>query len=157
MNRALLLNAGLFQLGWWACVLSPQRPWLLAFALLILAAHLRWLAQPGEWRGLLRVTLFGAALDSALAALGLFDFSLPPLWLVLLWALLACTLRHSLAWSARPHWRAALLGALAAPPAYIGGATLAGVGLPLGIPLTWLLLALLWAAALPLSHRLAGN
>ncbi|WP_394559748.1 DUF2878 domain-containing protein [Aquipseudomonas alcaligenes] len=157
MNCRLLLNAGLFQLGWWACVLSPEQPWLLAFALLILAAHLLWLARPGEWRGVLLVTLCGSALDALLGAIGLFDFSLPPPWLILLWALLACTLRHSLAWSARPIWRAALLGALAAPPAYIAGATLAGVGLPLGMPLSWLLLAVLWAGVLPLCQRLMAN
>ncbi|MDD0841666.1 DUF2878 family protein [Pseudomonas sp. Gutcm_11s] len=157
MNGRLLLNAGLFQLGWWACVLSPQHPWLLALAPLILASHLIWLAQPGEWRGVLAVTLLGTVLDALLASLGLFDFSLPPLWLILLWPLLACTLSHSLAWSAHPRWRAALLGALAAPPAYIAGASLAGVGLPLGVPLTWLLLAALWAGVLPLCQRLMAN
>jgi hypothetical protein len=151
---ALLLNAGLFQLGWWACVLSPRQPWLLAIALLCLAVHLIWLGRPGEWRAVLAVALLGTLLDAALAALGLFAFELPPAWLILLWALLACTLGHSLAWSARPWWRAALLGALGAPPAYLAGAALAGIALPLGSLATLAVLAGVWAIVLPACHRL---
>ncbi|WP_252274198.1 DUF2878 domain-containing protein [Pseudomonas subflava] len=151
---ALLFNAGLFQIGWWACVLSPRQPWLLAIVLLCLAVHLRWPGRRGEWRAVLAVTLFGTLLDGALGALGLFAFGLPPAWLILLWALLACTLGHSLAWSARPWWRAAVLGALGAPPAYLGGATLAGVALPLGTLPTLLVLAVVWAFVLPICHRL---
>ncbi|WP_376784763.1 hypothetical protein [Pseudomonas nitroreducens] len=39
--------------------------------------------------------------------------------------------------------------------AYCAGAPLAGVGLPLGIAWSALLLALVWAAALPLMLRFA--
>ena len=33
----LLANAALFQLGWFACVFSPEHPWLLLLPLLTLA------------------------------------------------------------------------------------------------------------------------
>jgi len=78
-----------------------------------------------------------------------------PGWLVLLWLVFASGLRHSLAWAARPVWRGACLGALGGPLAYCAGAPLAGVGLPLGIAWSALLLALVWAAALPLMLRFA--
>jgi len=160
-THSLLLNALLFQLGWLACVFGAGYPPLLVAALLCLAVHLRWLAQPGEWRGLLAVTLFGCALDSVLLNLGVFDFAgeslLLPAWLALLWALFASTLRHSLAWTACPWWLGSLLGAVGAPLSYLGGARLAGVELPLGLWPTLLLLGAIWAAVMPLAHWMMGR
>lgn len=157
-----LLNAVLFQLGWFACVLSPQQPWLLLVPLLVLAVHLCWLSSwAAEGKLLLGSLLIGIALDSALLHLGLFDFGQPrllvPLWLALLWPLLASTLRHCLAWTAHPWWRASLLGATSAPLSYYAGAQLADVALPYGTTITLLLLALIWAAVFPLLHRLARH
>ncbi|MHC5350530.1 DUF2878 domain-containing protein [Metapseudomonas furukawaii] len=157
----LIANALLFQLGWLACVLASQRPWLLVIVPAILAIHFFWVASwAREGRMIATVFFLGSALDSFLGNLGVFDFPgesrLLPLWLALLWALLATTLNHSLAWSARPWWRASLLGALFAPPAYLAGARLADVSLPLGTITTLALLALIWALVLPLLHQLAA-
>ncbi|MGY2169072.1 DUF2878 domain-containing protein [Pseudomonas gingeri] len=158
----LLLNAGLFQLGWFACVLGAQRPWLLLIAMACLAAHLLWIADDrNEWRLLLQVATCGWVLDSALLHLGLFDFPgsqvVLPLWLAILWLLFASTLRHSLRWTARPWWLGSLLGACAGPLSYLAGAKLAGIGLPFGVWPSAVLLALIWAILLPLLHRLAGR
>jgi hypothetical protein len=157
-----LANAGLFQLGWFACVFSPAQPWLLLVPLAVLGVHLGWLsswAQDGKL--LLSALLLGAAVDSLLLNLGVFDFGQPrrliPLWLALLWPLLASTLKHSLAWTARPWWRASLLGAIGAPLSYYAGAQLAGVRLPYGSVPTLLGLALLWALVLPLLQHLAWH
>ncbi|MFF7110496.1 DUF2878 domain-containing protein [Pseudomonas sichuanensis] len=160
MPRAWLLgNALWLQVGWWACVFGATRPWLLLLVPAGLALHLRYCHdRVGEARALLRVTLAGCLLDSLLGALGLFSFTQWPLpgWLALLWLVLASGLRHSLAWAARPAWRGVLLGLLGGPPAYLAGAQLAGVGLPLGSLATALVLAPLWALALPLALRLAA-
>ena len=161
-RRRLLANAGLFQLGWFACVLGAQRPWVLAIALACLVAHMLWIAEDRhEWRALLMVAACGWLLDSALLNLGLFDFPghtwlLPP-WLALLWLLFASTLRHSLYWTARPWWLASLLGGVAGPLSYFAGARLAGVGLPLGVGPSLLVLGLIWAALLPALHHLIGR
>lgn len=153
----MLANAGLFQLGWWACIYSPQQPALLLVPALVVVVHLHWLGR-GEWPLLLAVTVLGSALDSLLMHAGLFAFGesrwLIPPWLMLMWTLLATTLRHSLAWSARPWWLASGLGALTAPLSYYAGARLAGVGLPLGIWPSLLILSALWALLLPLLHQL---
>lgn len=155
----LLANAGLFQLGWFACVLGAQRPWLLLIALACLAAHLLWIAEDRhEWRTLLLIAACGWVLDSALLQLGLFDFPdhdwlLPP-WLALLWLLFASTLRYSLGWTAQRWWLASLLGAVGGPLSYLGGARLADVGLPLGVWTSLLLLGLIWAPLLPALHWL---
>lgn len=155
----LLANAILFQLGWFACVLGGDGPWLLV-AGLALAVHLLWVSSwAAQGKLLLSVFLLGCAVDSFLLHLGVFDFGEPrtliPLWLALLWLLLATTLDHSLAWSARPWWRASLLGAIGGPLAYYAGAQLGGVQLPLGTATTLGLLALIWAVVMPLLHGFA--
>ncbi|KAA0977043.1 DUF2878 domain-containing protein [Pseudomonas sp. ANT_J28] len=158
----LLLNAGLFQLGWFACVFGAQRPWLLLIAIACLAIHLIWIANDlNEWRSLLRVAACGWVLDSALLHLGLFYFSdvtlVLPLWLAILWLLFASTFRHSLSWTKRPWWMGSLLGTFAGPLSYWGGARLADVGLPLGVWPSVLLLALIWAILMPALHWMAGH
>jgi hypothetical protein len=159
-SRKLIANALLFQLGWFACVFSPAYPGLLLVPLLALGIHLTWLSSwAAEGKLLVSVLLVGSALDSFLLHLGLFDFGqerlLIPLWLALLWPLLASTLNHCLAWTARPWWRASLLGAISAPLSYYAGAQLAGVGLPLGTWPTLALLAVIWALVMPLLHAFA--
>jgi hypothetical protein len=155
----LIANALLFQLGWLACVLAGDSPWLLA-VLAIVAVHLLWISSwLAEGKLLISVFLAGSALDSFLLNLGVFDFGEPrvliPLWQACLWPLLATTLNHCLAWTAQPWWRASLLGALAAPLSYYGGAQIAGVTLPYGTWQTMLLLAAIWALLMPLLHGLA--
>ncbi|MCL7461755.1 DUF2878 domain-containing protein [Pseudomonas sp. NW5] len=161
MNRALLLNALLFQAGWLACIYAATQPLLLGVAALMLLAHFlprgRWQA---EGRLVASVLIAGSALDSLLLQMGVFDFGEPrtliPAWLALLWALLGTTLNHCLAWSAKPWWLSSLLGALGGPLAYWSGAQLAGVGMPLGETVTLTLLALLWALLMPVLHGFAA-
>lgn len=155
----LIANALLFQLGWFACILGGDGPWLLV-AGLALAVHLLWVSNwAAEGKLLISVFLAGSALDSFLLNLGVYDFGTPrqliPLWLALLWPLLATTLNHCLAWTAQPWWRASLLGAVCAPLSYYGGAQLAGVGLPLGTGPTLALLAVIWAVVMPVLHGFA--
>lgn len=161
MNRKLLLNALLFQTGWFACVFAAQQPWLLAVPVLALLVHFRWIGRWAEEGKLVAsVLIAGSALDSFLLQMRVFDFPgdspLVPAWLALLWALLATTLNHCLAWTARPWWLGSLLGAVAGPLSYWAGARLAGVGLPLGTAPTLLLLAALWALAIPVLHGFAA-
>ncbi len=155
----LVANALWLQAGWWLCVLGAKYPWLLLLVPIGLAVHLYLCADlAAETKALWRVTLAGCVMDSLLGSLGVFDFGTwpLPLWLGLLWLVLASGLRHSLAWAGNPFWRGALLGALGGPAAYLGGAGLADVALPLGSLPTALLLAPIWALAFPLLVRIAG-
>ncbi|MFJ4064487.1 DUF2878 domain-containing protein [Pseudomonas sp. NPDC089996] len=158
-RRAWLLgNALWLQAGWWLCVLGAQRPRLLPIAVGGLLLHLC-LSPGGELRVLLGVAAAGWVLDSALGMLGVFSFAqwpLPP-WLALLWLVLASGMRHSLAGLGKPMWRAVLLGLFGGPLAYLAGARLADVGLPWGHLNTALILALVWAVALPLALRFAAR
>ncbi|MBH3309700.1 DUF2878 domain-containing protein [Pseudomonas mosselii] len=154
----LIANALWLQAGWWLCVLGARWPWLLLVVPPVMVAHVFLCRdRAGEFRALLRVTLAGCLLDSLLGALGVFAFDSRPLpmWLAMLWLVLASGLRHSLAWAGWPFWRGALFGALGGPLAYLAGARLAQVDLPLGTVTTALLLAPIWALLLPSLVRLA--
>lgn len=159
MSRGwLLANALWLQAGWWLCVLGAEKPFLSMLVIAGLAVHLSLCpAVHAEVKALLLVTPVGCVLDSVLGALGVFSFDTwpLPLWLALLWLVLASGMRHSLAWADR-HWQlGALLGAVGGPLAYIGGAGLANVDLPMGPLVTSLLLMPIWAVTLPLLVRLA--
>ncbi|WLH91166.1 DUF2878 domain-containing protein [Pseudomonas sp. FP453] len=154
-----LANAVLFQCGWFACVLGGNSRWLLV-AVAALAVHLLWISSwSREGQVILAVTLLGTVIDTALRTFGVFHFSMPgpliPLWLIVLWALLATTLRHCLAWSARPWWRASLLGAVGGPLSYYAGSQLAGVSFGYGTTTTVIGLGLLWALLFPVLHWVA--
>ncbi|EIK94354.1 hypothetical protein PMM47T1_22433 [Pseudomonas sp. M47T1] len=148
-------NALLFQMGWFACVLGGNSGWLV-LVLAILMVHWAW---HGDARLMLEAFVLGLVLDSALMWLKVFDFHpngwLVPLWLALLWPLLASTLRYCLAWTARPWWLAALLGAVAGPLSYFAGGRLAGVGFPLGMGITLIILAVIWGGIFVILHKRA--
>jgi hypothetical protein len=154
-----LANAVLFQVGWFACVVGGNSLWLLV-ALAALVIHLLWISRwVDEGRLILSVVLLGTTVDSSLRWLGVFDFSdvapLIPLWLMLLWALLATTLRHCLLWSAKPWWLASVLGAIGGPLSYYAGSRLAGVHFPYGQMPTLIGIGLLWAMLFPTLHFMA--
>ncbi|UEB95087.1 DUF2878 domain-containing protein [Pseudomonas sp. HN2] len=154
-----LANAVLFQLGWLACVIGGNSLWLL-LALAALVIHLRWISSwAAEGRLMLSVVIVGTAVDSVLRYLDVFRFEdaapLIPLWLMLLWALLGTTLRHCLAWSARPWWLASALGAVGGALSYYGGGRLAGVQFPYGEVPTLMVIGVLWAGLFPLLHMMA--
>ncbi|OUM07366.1 hypothetical protein BW686_10630 [Pseudomonas syringae] len=156
-----LANALLFQVGWFACVLGGNSYWLL-IAVGVLAVHVLWTSSwAAEGRLILAVTLVGVVIDSALMALGVFDFGvegyLLPLWLAVLWAVMGTTLNHCLAWTAKPRWRAAVLGAIGGPMSYYAGSQLAQVHLPLGMWPSMTVLALVWAGVFPLLQWLAAR
>lgn len=155
-----IANAVLFQAGWFACVIGGDSYWLL-IPISVLIVHLLWISSwAAEGKLLLWITGLGTILDSVLLMLGVFDFDaggpLIPLWLMLLWAVLATTLNHCLSWTAKPWWRASLLGAVGGPMSYYAGAQLAGVHLPLGLWPSMVVLALIWAVVFPCLQWLAG-
>ena len=161
MLNKTLANAALFQVGWFACVLGGNSLWLLLAAGALLV-HLLFISRSlAEVRLVVVVCLLGTAVDSLLLNAGVFEFRqegiLIPFWLMLLWALLATTLNHCLAWTARPAWRAVLLGAVGGPLSYYAGQRLGAVQFGFGLWPTLVLLAVLWAGLFPALQWLAGK
>lgn len=148
------INAVLFQLGWFACVLE-RGIIAVALTLLILFAH-GWLQKPsrGEWRAIGLIAGIGTVQDVILMQLDVMRFDThpwPPLWLVCLWLLFATTLNHSLRWLSQRWLLAAALGAIAGPLSYLAGERLGALSLNHAmLPL----LAFAWALGLPLFYYL---
>lgn len=132
---APLTNLVLFQIGWFACVLSAagQQPWVgVLIAAIIISAHLaRAHAREAEVKLLLIAVMIGALFDSLLVWQGWLQYPsgmlLPhaaPYWIVVMWALFATIINVSLRWL-RGRWLiAAAAGAVGGPLAYYGGSRL---------------------------------
>lgn len=127
-----LLNVFLFQVGWFACVLSgaTQRPWIGAIiAIVIVAFHLLRAPIPeSELKLVLIAVGIGAIWDSLLVWLNWLHYSsgilisnTAPYWIVMMWALFATILNVSLRWLRGRWFIAALAGAVGGPLAYYGG------------------------------------
>lgn len=64
-----------------------------------------------------------------------------PIWILMLWAGVALTVNHSLAWFKRYPFCGATLAAVAAPLCYLGGERLDAVLVPEPLQLVWVSLA----------------
>lgn len=157
--RALLSFAGM-QLGWFACVFGAVRglswfgPMVVSVGLLI---HVR--NQPGSARakeGLVLVLggILGFVVDTALLRAGVITIigaAVSPPWLVALWLNLTATTASgaSLGSLSRRPILGALLGALAAPLSYDGGARLGAIGLERSRAGALVAIAVVWSLAIP--------
>lgn len=154
MSRPILVNALLFQVGWLICVIGGDA-WALTVGIALLVAHWQWVSRDRrEWAVIALGALLGIAVDTLLHALQLFRFTEVttgvPWWLAVLWLLFMTTLNHSLAILQRyPLW-ALLLGAVAGPASYYAGVQLGAAQFGLSSQTALALLAVVWAALLPL-------
>jgi hypothetical protein len=159
MSRAIIINAVLFQIGWFACVLGGNQ-FAVPATLAILIAH--WFLvsnQIAEWRTIFLVALVGIIIDSGLFAAGVFndgsERQIAPLWLIGLWLLFATTLNHSFGWLHRRYLLAFLLGGIAGPLSYLAGVKLGAVSFGIEQTSALLLLAVIWAVLFPVSLLVA--
>ena len=157
-------------IGWFVCVISAARGvgWLgVLLTLGALAYHL-WRAQrPFEEAKLLVVAvLLGGIWESFLVWRGLLVYpngivipSLAPYWILALWAQFAVQFNVLFVWLKNRLWLASVLGAIAGPLSFRGGAALGAVHFP-NVPLALGTLALGWAVLFPallaLSRRWDG-
>ena len=160
-----LTNFILFQIGWFACVMSgaANRPWIGAIvALIIVSFHLvRAHDREPELKLILIALGIGAMWDSLLVSQdwlkydsGLILPSMAPYWIILLWGLFATILNVSLRWL-RERWvMAALFGAIGGPLAYYGGYKLGALEFG-NEKIAIIALAVGWAALTPLLMYVA--
>lgn len=164
-KRLPLLDAAAQQLGWWGAVLCASLGLLApaaAAAFLPLALLLALGTDRARILGLaLAAAAYGLSLDSLLTRSGLLHFagggSLPPAWMVGLWASFGAALTASLSRPAR--WPLPLLAAAAAiagPVAYRGGAALGAIEFgPAGLWPAAAAVAAQWAFGVPILSVLA--
>ncbi|MGS2718229.1 DUF2878 domain-containing protein [Eionea flava] len=157
----LILNIGLFQAGWFACLLLPIG-WSLGIVIAVLVTHFS-VVVPHAKRGsecllIGSVLIVGVLIESFYLwshALVLVDgSSLPPIWLLFIWLLFATTFRYSLEWLRPKLILAAIFAGIAAPMSYLAGANLnASVSLNENIGFSLFLIGGSWAIAFPLMMR----
>lgn len=141
MNKYLaIINFGLFQMVWLACVLGSARgyPWL---GTLLLACSLLWhfsqasnKSQEAKW--CVVAGLIGAVFDQILLSLNIIQYhnngwsqSIVPVWIITLWIAFAMTLNVSMRWLRGQYAIALLFGAIGGPLAYLGAEKIGAVTL----------------------------
>jgi hypothetical protein len=168
MNRNNWLNMLWMQALWFGAVIgaAKQQLWL---APVLLMGFAFWELRPGrrvygDFQLMLVAVLIGLILDTTWVRLGWLEFAASwafseraPLWILLLWAGLALTLNHSLAWLQSRLVLAALLGGVSSPLSYLAAARLGAVTIVTESGVWLVGLGLSWAVALPLLLWLASH
>jgi len=151
---------------WFGAVIGAARD-LFWLAPLLLVLFICWESSivnrvKGDFKLMLVSVLLGFILDTTWIKLGWLEFAASwpsadtaPLWILLLWAGLALTLNHSLAWLQSRLFLAALLGGLASPFSYMAAAQLGAVKIMTESWLWFAGLSVSWAIAMPLLLWLA--
>ena len=168
MNRNNWLNMLWMQALWFGAVIgaAKQQLWL---APLLLMGFAFWELRPGrriygDFQLMLVAVLIGLILDSTWVRLGWLEFTAgrtlsgrAPLWILLLWAGLALTLNHSLAWLQSRLVLAAVLGGISSPLSYLAAARLGAVTIVTESWVWFVGLGLSWALTLPILLWLASH
>lgn len=128
----VLINVILFQLGWFACVISVSNHMeyvAICSVIAVLAVHIYLVKE--KYKEVLLILaggFIGFFVDSILIVGGVFSTSgeigpdgLAPVWLVMLWMLFSATINHSLRWLGNNYLIAGLVGFIFAPFAYYFG------------------------------------
>mgnify|MGYP002623862045 CR=1 FL=1 len=165
----LVIQQGLMQIVWFACVLGAARgiPWLgTTIGLAFIAFHrTRSSSRLSHEAGVIAGTgAIGAAVDVFLLQSGTVAYTsglwLPgfgPHWMVVLWMAFGATLNVAHRWLHGRWLVAALLGAVFGPLSYLAGARLGGVAFPLSAEQGMVALALTWLIAMPAAVALAAR
>lgn len=149
MSAPVIVNAVLFQIVWFACVVGGGSygwfwPGVLATLALVLSVRHSDTARHDVLLAIV-LTPAGWLMDTLWIQLGVLDFfgaSVAPFWIVLLWLGLALTVHHSLVFFRERPLVGAVAVMLTAPVSYLAGERLGAVIVPhplsLGyISLTW--------------------
>ncbi len=158
------------QAGWFACVIGAEKgvAWIgVAFVIILITVHLQRVAQPvNEAKLITSVVVIGGIWESVVVYFGLLAYptsteihGLAPVWLLALWGLFAAQVNTTYTWLKPRIALASLLGAIAGPLSFHGGAALGALQFAKPWPAT-VTLACGWAVLLPvvivLSRRWDG-
>jgi hypothetical protein len=158
---SLLVNLGLYQVGWFAIVLGAANGigWLGAvIALLLVGVHLALVRRPSRHLALiLAAGAIGMTADSLQLQFGVLRFPnstsarwLAPPWDAVLWIQFATILPFCLRWLSRRYASSAVVGFTGGPLAFYGGEQLGAVSFDPPRAVHFAVLAVVWALALPL-------
>lgn len=149
-----------FQAFWLVAILGGNHQ--LLFCLILLAIHFGFSPTPRKDIQILSLALIGITIDFIFTVAGVFSFSHTPWWLGAIWLAFVLTLGHSMRWLRRLSLVSqSIVGAISATASYMAGWRLEAVELPLGMLLSAILIASVWALLLPslitLDKKLRGQ
>jgi uncharacterized protein DUF2878 len=158
-------NGLMFNVSWFAIVVSQSALLALLVAAVHLAIHFRLMGRGGVEISLIGgVSLLGIAIDQALFGAGVFTrggvASLPPIWMSCIWPVLATTLLHAFSGLAHRPFLAMVFGAIGGAGSYLAGTRMTDVDFgsaTLGPVVMGILWALLFPVLLGLANRLINN
>ena len=160
IRREVIINQGLFQGCWFACVLGAAHG-LIWPGLLMTVVLAIWQLAPRNRHPadlpVVAVALFiGVIADSAWVALDVLAYATPwpssdlaPAWILLLWIAFALTLNHSLSFLAERPWLAAVLAGAGSPLSYFAGLNFGAVEWVAPAPVVVAVAAVSWALIVP--------
>jgi len=168
MNKSIITNFLLFQLGWFACVLGGAYGHALLGSLLAVAIILFHCYRAVDT--LSEIRLLGLALITGLVFESIINWQelarynhgqlfdvMAPHWMILMWPLFATTLNLSMRWLKNlATVLIALVGAAFAPLAYYAGYKLGAVEYD-HLTLSLSIIGIAWAALLPVLVRFSQN
>ncbi|MFT5136014.1 MAG: hypothetical protein ACI9XU_000658 [Arenicella sp.] len=161
LRMSALINAVLFQMLWFACVLGSSQA-LLWPAVLMMGVMIVWQLHPGrrhpnDMKVLLGAVVLGLIIDTIWVSFGFMVFKDPrpvpwlsPAWIIIMWAGFALTINHSMSWLSQHPMLPALMGLIGGPLAYFAGQRLGAVEYLTDPVLISCMLAIAWAIALSL-------
>jgi hypothetical protein len=165
------VNFIIFQICWFACVMGAANNlgWLGPLLVLVtVPLQIRLLTENhrGEILFVITCGILGALLETLMIVANVYTpvdrgwGQVSPPWMAALWFNFALLVSISLAWLKGKYAAAALLGGLAGPVAYWGGEKLGALTVAATFGRGYLILAIMWALALPLlvflHNRLTG-
>jgi Protein of unknown function (DUF2878) len=156
-----LFNYLWMQLIWFAAVLGAANkivwPVVVLFMLFVISVLHPDNRVKGDFQIMLVAVVVGFILDTTWIKVGWLEFAdsghlspLAPWWIILLWASLALTINHSLAWLQKQPWLAAAFFAIASPLSYVAAAKLGAVTIVATDWLWFCVVGASWAIAVPL-------
>jgi len=166
LKSAIVINAALFQIVWFACVISGVKnllwPALISFAVLAAWQLPVKRRHSTDLKLMLAAIVMGLFFDSLWVQLGFLEypgnlsfFGLAPIWIIVLWMGFALTINHSLTWMSIHPALPATLGAICGPSSYLAGMKLGAVTYQADIAVVSICLAVAWGFSIWFFVRLS--
>lgn len=166
LSRNNVVNAILFQVLWFACVIGGAQHVIWPAVVSGIAMSI-WQLHPSRRHVtdlivLLAALVLGLIIDSSWIMFGLLEFNdsrpfalLAPGWILIMWIGFGLTINHSMAWLMKHPALPPLMGFIGGPLAYFAGLRLGAVEYQIEFWTMSLILGVIWAIVLIILVKIA--
>jgi len=161
-----IINAVLFQITWFACVIgsSYNLLWPGVLSCVLLAAYqlVPKRRHPSDLKLVFFAIILGGIIDTLWLQMGFISFNnqwpvnnVSPVWMITLWVAFALTINHSLSWLKQHPLLPALMGLIGGPLSYLAGEKLGALNYHSDTLLVCSSIGIVWSLALTLFYSLS--